>query len=96
MGEGQYENFSANALLEKASEKYHCFHLHIRQTNAGSRQETINGWKQLMGDNLIVVENKNDVARIIADKILEIQGTNPEVLEENSMPKEDKKTDIIL
>ncbi len=96
MGDGQYSNTTASALLEKASEKYHCFHLHIRQTNAGSRQETINGWKQLMGDNLIVVENKNDVARIIADKILEIQGTNPTVLEETSTPKEDKKTDIIL
>jgi hypothetical protein len=98
MGDGQYSDMSANALLEKASEKYHCFHLHIKQTNAGSRQETINGWKQLMGDNLIVVQDKNDVAKIIADKILEIQGTNPVVIEQKTDVKTevDSKTDIIL
>ena len=102
MGDGQYSNISASALLEKASEKYHCFHLHIKETNAGSRQETINGWKQLMSDNLIVVENKNDVAKIIANKILEIHGTTSTILEENSMTKQDvitnddNKIDIIL
>jgi len=85
MGEGQYEDFTDAFLLEKAREKYHCFHLHIKQTGAGSRQETINGWKQLMGDDLIVVEDKNDVAKIIANKILEMQSTTATtVLEEKS------------
>jgi hypothetical protein len=73
MGDGQYDEFSAAMLLEKAREKYHCFHLHIKQTGAGSRQTTINEWKQLMGDDLIVVENKNDVSRIIYETILKTQ-----------------------
>jgi hypothetical protein len=72
MGEGQFADFSANMLLEKAREKYHCFHLHIKQTAAGSRQETIDGWKQLMGDGLIIVENKNDVSQIISEIITKI------------------------
>jgi hypothetical protein len=55
-----------------------------------------------MSDNLIVVENKNDVAKIIANKILEIHGTTSTILEENSMTKQDvitnddNKIDIIL
>jgi hypothetical protein len=73
MGDGQYDEFSADMLLEKAREKYHCFHLHIKQTGAGSRQETMDGWKQLMGDGLIIVDNKNDVSRIISETIIKTQ-----------------------
>jgi hypothetical protein len=73
MGDGQYGDFSADMLLEKAREKYHCFHLHIKQTGAGGRQETMNGWKQLMGDGLIIVDNKNDVSRIISETIIKTQ-----------------------
>lgn len=76
MGDGQYNTFSASDLLEKAMQKYNCYHLHIKQTNAGSRQETIDGWKQLMGDNLIIVENKNDVAKIIQDVVIKVEGNN--------------------
>lgn len=73
MGNGQYDEFSADMLLEKAREKYHCFHLHIKQTGAGSRQETMDGWKQLMGDGLILVDNKNDVSRIISETVTKTQ-----------------------
>ncbi len=73
MGDGQYDEFSADMLLEKAREKYHCFHLHIKQTAAGSRQETMDGWKQLMGDGLIFVDNKNDVSRIISETVTKTQ-----------------------
>jgi hypothetical protein len=76
MGDGQYSDLSADMLLEKAREKYHCFHLHIKQTGAGSRQSTMNGWKQLMGDGLIIVENKNDVPRIISETIIKTQSLN--------------------
>jgi hypothetical protein len=67
MGDGQYENYSDKILLDKAREQYNVYHLHIKQTGAGSRQETIDGWKQLMGDNLIVVDRYEDVSTIIAD-----------------------------
>lgn len=69
MGDGQYSDVPASVLLDEAREMYHVYHLHIRETGAGSRIETINGWKQLMGDNLIVVDRHEDVARTIADII---------------------------
>jgi hypothetical protein len=69
MGDGQYDNFSATVLFDKAREKYNVYHLHIRETGAGSRQETIDGWKQLIGDNLVLVERHEDVSRIISEII---------------------------
>ena len=67
MGDGQYEDYSAAQLLDKAREKYHVYHLHIKETYAGSRSETMDGWKQLMGENLIIVENHNEISRIISE-----------------------------
>jgi hypothetical protein len=82
MGDGQYDEFSADMLLEKAREKYHCLHLHIKQTGAGSRQETMDGWKQLMGEGLIIVDNKNDVSRIISETIIKTQPSKAKTKEE--------------
>lgn len=69
MGDGQFETYSASILLDKAREQYNVYHLHIKQTVAGSRTETINDWKQLMGDNLILIDRHEDVSTVIADLI---------------------------
>lgn len=66
MGKGQFENFDATDLLDKAREKYEVFHIHMKQGSNGSRQEVIDGWTQLVGkDNLIVANKKEDVSGII-------------------------------
>ena len=67
IGDGQFENFSAVDLLSKAMDNYNVFHIHLMETNAGRRPGTIDGWKQLLADNLIIAERKTDVANIIAD-----------------------------
>lgn len=69
MGEGQYEDYPLEKLLSMASEKYNVFHIHIRETSSGSRQRVIDGWKQLLSDNLLVADRKNQVAEIIADTV---------------------------
>lgn len=69
MGPGQYDDGDLHSLLEKAREQYHVFHIHIHETGAGSKQETIDDWKQLLNDNLIVAERHQDVPSIIADTI---------------------------
>lgn len=67
MGDGQYSNFSAMELLDKAKEKYNVYHLHLKQGSNGMRQEVIDGWKQIIGDNLILIDNKEEVAKYIVD-----------------------------
>lgn len=101
MGAGQYGELTVDSLLERAREKYHCFHLHIKQTAAGSRQETIDGWKQLMSDGLIIVDNKNDVAKIIAETIIKTQQSAAKVVKINDGGKKEEgiintTTNIIL
>jgi hypothetical protein len=69
MGEGQYEDYSSVKLLAMASEKYNVYHIHIRETSSGSRQRVIDGWRQLLSDNLLIADRKNQVAEIIADTV---------------------------
>ena len=70
MGDGQYEDFMATVLCDKASEKYNVYHIHIHETTSGSRQEVIDGWKQILSNHLIVADRKEDVAKIISDTVL--------------------------
>ena len=70
MGLGQYEDMTAARLLEKAREKYDVYHIHVKQTSSGARQRVMDGWKQLISDNLLIVERSDDVATVIADTVL--------------------------
>lgn len=67
---GEYATHTAAALMAAASEKYHVFHIHIKETASGGRQEVIDGWRQLLSDKLIVAEHKEDVAQLIANTIM--------------------------
>jgi len=69
MGDGQYEDFDSSKLLEKAMEKYNCFHIHIRETGSGSRQSVMDHWKQIIQDNLIIANRRQDVASIISEVV---------------------------
>jgi hypothetical protein len=71
MGEGQYENFTAQVLLDKAMEKYNVYHINVKATSSGSRQRVIDGWHQLLSDNLHIAERREDVADIVVDIIKE-------------------------
>lgn len=66
MGDGQYQTLSNVELLDKAKEMYNVYHLHLKQGSNGRSQHVMNGWKQLMGDNLIIIERKEEVAEAIA------------------------------
>jgi len=72
MGEGQYQDRTAQQLLEDAREKYDCYHLHVLQGHNGSRQDVKDGWEQLMGDHLIQVQNQNQVVSVIVNKVIEV------------------------
>ena len=70
MGDGQYDKYLTDAmLLDRARQMYHVFHLHIRETGAGSMQATMDGWKQLLGENLIILDRHEEVSRVIPEII---------------------------
>lgn len=89
MGDGQYQNYTAAELLNKAREKYNVFHLHIEETHAGSIQSTVDGWKQILGDNLIVINRHENVASKIVELIL--NNTNPQSYTKKEEPKKEEE-----
>lgn len=68
-GNGQYKDYSAAELLDKAMEKYHVYHLHLKQGHNGMSESVMGDWTQLIGDNLIIVDNKEEIQRIIPEII---------------------------
>jgi len=67
MGPGQHETLSSMELFSKASEKYNVYHLHMKQGSNGQNQDVMDGWKQMLGDKLILVDDAKAVPQIIAD-----------------------------
>lgn len=72
MGVGEFQDYSAAELLEKAQEKYEVYHLHINQGYNGKSDRVKNGWRELMGDNVVFVEGKEMVAATIAQITAEV------------------------
>jgi len=67
MGKGQYDDtVKSSDLLEEARKMYHVYHIHISETHSGKRQDVVSHWKELLGDNLIVVQSSDHVSGIIA------------------------------
>jgi hypothetical protein len=68
MGSAQASNMTSVELLDKAREKYEVYHFHVKQGSNGRRQDVMDGWKQLMGqDNLVIVDDYQDIPRKIAE-----------------------------
>jgi hypothetical protein len=72
MGNGQYKDYPASVLLDKARERYHVYHLHIKETSSGSQQSVMDGWKHTLGDNLIIVDRHAEIARIIPEIVSKV------------------------
>lgn len=70
------EDISAEQLLNEASRMYHVFHLHIHETSTGKNGGIIDSWKKLLGERVIVVEDYNNVAEIIASTVAVVQGAD--------------------
>lgn len=61
--------YTAQDLLEEAQKMYNVYHIHIHQTKQGQIQSNIESWWELLGQNVIVAETKEDVPTIISDII---------------------------
>jgi hypothetical protein len=81
MGPGQYEDFTSSQLLEKAREKFDIYHIHCKYTGTGSAKSVANGWKELMGQNLIIVNQSEEIVQAISDTVLKHKNTATTVAE---------------
>lgn len=69
---GQNQKFTATEMLDMAEKKFEVFHLHMGNTKSGSRDDVRAGWKQLMSDNCVIVENRETVADRIVDVVINV------------------------
>ncbi len=70
------EDVSAEQLLNEAQRLYHVFHLQIHETSTGRSQTIVDSWKSLLGERVIVVEDFNNVAEIIASTVAVMRGAD--------------------
>lgn len=91
LGEGQYDkNSTSMSLLDEARKKYSVYHIHIKETGAGADKRTVDGWKQLLGNNLKVAERHQDVSMIISEIVCK------NIDNKNDGAVENKGTEVIL
>ena len=74
MGYQFRENLSAEQVLAEAQRMYHVFHLHVHETVTGQSQSIINEWKKLLQERVIIVEDYNNIAEIIASTVAVVMG----------------------
>lgn len=81
MGCPEAREYDSLELLEAARKKYNVYHLHLKQGSNGRSERVMDGWKQLIGNDLIIVEDKYSIAetieKIVVTNIIKESFTNP-------------------
>lgn len=86
MGTSQASDYTQLELLDKAREMYNVYHLHLKQGSNGRSQYVMDGWKQLMKDNLIIINRKEDVSSIVANIVTKnYQSVGSEFIQEEEV-----------
>lgn len=75
MGSAQPEAYTSAELLDAAREKYNVYHFHVRQGSNGRSQGVMDGWKQLVGPGLVIVDDYKDIPKMIAEIVGKDVGT---------------------
>jgi len=95
MGKGEYSDITAVECLENARKKYEVFHLHMIEGQNGRNPSVQNGWKELMQDNCVFVEDRAEVADVIAGIVSKV-ALNGAKVPETITPDEVGKVEEML
>lgn len=70
------QDMTDKEMLEMAQRMYHVFHIHVNQASYKDDPQVLGYWKDLLGERLIIMDDYNDVAEIIASTIAVMNGVN--------------------
>lgn len=76
MGKDGCPDYDALELLDMARANYNVFHIHVKEGSNGTYQSVMDGWKQLMGNNLLIVDDHTKIPKLIADTIAKFATTS--------------------
>ena len=88
-GQGQFKDWKTKDLLAEAQKKYNVYHIHTRETGTGRRWGSEDKWKELIGQNLIVVNNHTEIPHKIAEIVSNTENNSISTTENNSSDKID-------
>ncbi len=69
-GNGDSKGQSAAQLLEQAEQTFDVYHIHVKFTRSGGLKTVQDGWKQLMGDNVLFADDQDSIATLIAETVI--------------------------
>ena len=98
MGSAEAREYDSLELLEAARKSYNVYHLHLKQGSNGRSERVMGGWKQLIGNDLIIVEDKYSIAQTI-EKIIVESVNKKEIFTNSAEPASvtlDDSSDIML
>ncbi len=64
------QSVSTSEILAEAQERYHVFHLHVVHDHPSQSSRRKQGWRDLLGENFIVVQDHQMVAKTMADIVV--------------------------
>jgi len=74
MGYSEATSVSAKDLLAQAQRMYHVFHIHVNEASYRDDPRIIGYWRDLLGENLLILDDQNAIAELIASTIAVIHG----------------------
>lgn len=89
MNESKAQSLKTENLIKQAQELYHVYHLHLKEGSNGQRQDVMDGWKDLLGQNSIIVKDFREIPNVISDIVTSIEVGN----KENQKPTASKDVD---
>jgi hypothetical protein len=86
LGYSEASTLTAEQLLKEAQQSYNVYHIHVKgytnedgvysETSNGSDPGVIKQWQGLLGQNLIVLDDANNIAETIASIVVVMEGAN--------------------
>lgn len=74
MGYSEANPISAKDVLAQAQRMYHVFHIHVNEASYRDDPRIIGYWRDLLGENLLILDDQNAIAELIASTIAVIHG----------------------
>ncbi|NRB51318.1 MAG: hypothetical protein HRU41_26845 [Saprospiraceae bacterium] len=74
MGYTEASDISAKDVLAQAQRMYHIFHIHVNEASYRDDPRIIGYWRDLLGENLLILDDQNAIAELIASTIAVIHG----------------------
>lgn len=88
-------SFSEKELLKRAQERYNVYHLHVLEGVQG--HNSLNYWKELLGDHCIAVADHREVGNVIAKIVTtNVHESVITTKKEEKIPEATKEEEIIL